>query len=32
MGRSHFDPEYKVLVAQMVLDEGQGVPQVGRGT
>ncbi|WP_081618762.1 MULTISPECIES: transposase [unclassified Thioalkalivibrio] len=32
MGRRNFDPEYKLRVARMVVDEGQGVPQVVRDT
>ncbi len=30
MGRRRFDAEYKLWVAHMVVDEGQGVPQVVR--
>ena len=32
MGRRNFDPEYKLRVARMVVDEGQGVSQVVRDT
>lgn len=32
MGRRHFDPEYRLRVARMVVDEGRGVPQVVRDT
>lgn len=32
MGRRRFDPEYKLRVARMVVDEGQGVSQVVRDT
>ncbi len=32
MGRRKFEPEYKLRVARMVVDEGQGVPQVSRDT
>ncbi len=32
MGRRNFEPEYKLRVARMVVDEGQGGPQVSRHT
>lgn len=32
MGRRNFDPEYKLRVARLVEDGGQGVPQVVRDT
>jgi transposase len=32
MGRRHFEPEYKLRVARMVVDDGQQVSQVVRDT